>query len=78
MKIRKLHWPQVSNSLFANIHDTTDLQPNSQPYLMVDSFTQADEIYGTFLLKYSIKHFGNDTMFAQIYSTLKAKNETLC
>ncbi len=68
----------MSNSLFANVHDTTDLQPNSQPYFRVDSFTQADEIHETFLLKYRIKHFGNDAKVAQIYSTLKAKNETLC
>ncbi len=68
----------MSNSLFANVHDTTDLQPNSQPSFIVESFTQADEIHETFLLKYSIKHFGNDTMFVKIHSMLQTKKETFC
>ncbi len=48
----------MSNSLFSNVHDTTDLQSNSQPYLMVESFTQADEIHDTFFLNIGLDILG--------------------
>ncbi len=71
----------AKSSLFANVLDTADPKPKSQPSFIEDSLMNADEIHEThktFLSNDSIKHFENAVMCAQIHSPPREKDETFC
>ncbi len=71
----------VKSSLFLNVLETTDPKSKARPSFIEDSLTNAYEIHETdetFLSKYSIKHFENAAICAQIHSPPRTKDETFC
>ncbi len=63
-----------------SVYDTTDPKPKYRPSFIVDGLNISDEVpklcIKCFLSKYSIRHFKDDTMFAQIHSPPRIKDET--
>ncbi len=65
-----------------NVHDKTDPQTKYVPCFIVDSLTFSDKIHEMyikcFLSKWSLNHFKDDAVLAQIHSLLRTKDEMFC
>jgi hypothetical protein len=65
-----------------NVQDTTDPQTKYVQPFIVDSLTISDKIHEMyikyFLSKWSLNHFKDDAVLAQIHSLPRTKDEMFC